>query len=70
MPSAKSTSLRPGALLYLLLTCTWPVLKLLGYSQASWWRVTSLLWGPWAMLVVLAAAGLLLHWFSSRRSRA
>ena len=66
MPSAKYASIRSGALLYLLLTCAWPALKLLGLTPASWWRVTSLLWGPWLLLVVLAVLGLVMHWFAVR----
>ena len=64
----KITAGRNGALLYLVLTCTWPVLKLLGLASGSWWRVTSLLWGPWAMLVVLAALGWVLKVFQKKKA--
>ena len=59
----KITAGRNSALLYLVLTSTWPVLKLLGLASGSWWRVTCLLWGPWAMLLVVFALGLLLRAF-------
>lgn len=59
MPQAKSNPGRNIAVLYLLLTFTWPVVKLLGLATSSWWRVTSLLWGPWLLLLVVAIIGLL-----------
>jgi len=40
-----------------------PVLKALGwaFTRCSWVKATCLLWGPWAMVLVLAALGWLLR---------
>jgi hypothetical protein len=61
-----------GPLLYLLLA-GFPILLKLAEAPRfvawSWWKATSLFWGPWSLLVVLACLGWLVELVQRRRAR-